>query len=181
MNLKTTLIAIAGLSLVTVLVAQTGQSSQSTSTSKSGNGSSSSSGQSWSSSSSSGSKNVSGGTSVNGRNGGNGSGNGGGSGFGLNGKPTHAIMFNLEGSTGSADSNQRSIEQHTKYLGEQQGKGKVLIHGPWRDQPGSMAIIMAQSDSEANEIARNDPAVRSGAMTYEVRAWLVQAPTAPSK
>jgi uncharacterized protein YciI len=184
MKLKSSLIAIAGLALVAVLVAQTGQTSQSTSQSQSGNGTSSgsasSSGRAWSTGSASGGKNVSGGTSVNGRGNGNGSGSGSGSGFGLNAKPTHAIMYTLESSVESADDKQRAFQQHTKYLGEQQGKGKVLIHGPWRDLPGSMAIIVAQSDNEANEIAKNDPAVKSGALTFEVRAWLVQAPTTAS-
>lgn len=178
MKLRSSLIAVAGLALVAVLVAQTGQSNQSSSQSQSGNGttssSSSSSGRAWSNTSASGGKSVSGGTSVNGR--GTGSGNGSGSGFGLNAKPTHAIMYTLSSSVDSADARQQAFQQHTKYLGEQQGKGKVVLHGPWRDQPGSMAIIVAQSDNEANEIAKNDPAVRSGALTFEVRAWLVQAP-----
>ncbi len=45
-----------------------------------------------------------------------------------------------------------------------------------------MAIVLAKSDEEANEIASNDPAVKSGALTFEVRAWNVMTPVAaPAK
>jgi|GEM_PF-5260581 len=107
----------------------------------------------------------------------NGSGSGSGSGFSLNGKPTHAIMYSLSGQAASAQARQQTFDVHSRYLGDQQKKGKVLLFGPWRDLPGSMAIVVANSDDEANAIARNDPAVQSGNLNYEVRAWNVTMPS----
>lgn len=173
MKFKSFLIAGSALLLAAVLYAQTSQTSQSTSQSKSGNGhaTSSASGSSrasgWSSSSGSRSGHASGGHF------GHGSGNG--SSFGINGKPTHAILYTLESGSAERDTSGKAFEDHTKYLGDQQAKGKVLLFGPWRDLPGSMAIVIAKSDEEANEIAKNDPTVKSGALTFEVRAWSVMA------
>jgi uncharacterized protein len=178
MNLKTTVIAIAGLSLAAVVFAQTSQSS-STQSSRGGNAqtSTSSSSSAYSSSSKSASANSSSSKNAGGGSNSSGSGNGSGSGFGLNAKPTHAILYTLDSSVANSnDAKDKAFAQHSKYLGEQQGKGKVVLYGPWRDLPGSMAVIVAQSDAEANEIAKNDPAVKSGALTFEVRAWLVMAP-----
>ncbi len=182
MKVKSFLIGAVALSLAAVVYAQTSQTSQSSSQSQSGNGRTSV----WGSASSSSSGSASAGGFRNGSAGGShsgsggGSANGSGSGFGINGKPTHAILYTLESSSPESDASGVAFDQHTKHLSDQQAKGKVLLFGPWRDLPGSMAIVVAKSDEEANEIAKNDPAVKSGALTFEVRAWSVMAPTAQS-
>jgi uncharacterized protein YciI len=173
MKLKSFLITAVALSMAAVLYAQTSQSSQSNSNSQSGNGRSTSSASSSSSASGWSSSNGSRNSSAGGNHGGSGSGSGNGSGFGFNGKPTHAIMYTLDSSTSNDVNDRKVFEQHSKYMSDQQSKGKVLLFGPWRDQPGSMAIVMTKSDEEANEIAKNDPAVKSGNLTFEVRAWNV--------
>lgn len=177
MNLRSVLITVAALSCAAVLFAQTSQSSSSQSTSRNGGSQASSSSSSRASSSSSGSKSSNAFATGSRNAGGSARAGGSGSGFSIGGKPTHAILYTLDSSVASNnDAKQKAFADHMKYLGEQQGKGKVVLFGPWRDLPGSMAIVIATSDEEANEIARNDPAVRSGSLTFEVRAWLVQMP-----
>jgi uncharacterized protein YciI len=171
MKLKSVVLTVIGLSLAAVIFAQTSQNSSSQSSSKSGNGQSGSSASGHSYSNGSASSNSSKNGSA------NGSGGGSGSGFGFNGKPTHAIMFSLESNEMSAADRQKAFDQHTKYLSDQQTKGKVLLFGPWRDLPGSMAIVLGPTDEDATNIARNDPAVKSGNLTFEVRAWNVVTPS----
>ena len=179
MNVKSFLIGAVALSLAAVVYAQTSQTSQSTSQSKSGNGQATSSYSARSSangwSSSSGSRNShAGGTHF-------GAGSGNGSSVGIHGKPTHAIFYTLNSGNSNDANDQMVFDQHTKYMSDHQTKGKVLLFGPWRDLPGSMAIVLAKSDEEANEIAKNDPAVKSGALTFEVRAWNVMALSAENR
>lgn len=180
MKVKSFLIAAAALSLAAVLYAQTSQTSQSSSQSQTGNGRTSV----WGSGSSSASGSASAGGFRNGSASGshsgfgNGSANGSGSGFGINGKPTHVIFYTLQHVKPESATAERAFDLHTKHLSDQQAKGKVLLFGPWRDLPGSMAIVVVKSDEEANEIAKTDPAVKSGGLTFEVRAWSVMAPSA---
>ncbi|OJU63362.1 MAG: hypothetical protein BGO01_04260 [Armatimonadetes bacterium 55-13] len=165
MNHNRWTLACAILFLAGLVVAQSNTQSQSNSQSQNGRSSASSSSSARSSSSNS----ASAGNMMNRLFGGGAN----GMSFGFDGRPTHAILYSLTGR--AADSN-KAFQSHTNYLGELQSKGKVLLFGPWRDLPGSMALVLAQSDDEANNIAKNDPAVSSGALTYEVRAWTVMAP-----
>lgn len=183
MKLKSFLITTIALSMAAVLYAQTSQSSQSSSQSKNGSSQSSSSASSSASSSSNkgGFANSGGSRNVGGSHSGSGNGSGSGSGFSINGKPSHAILYTLEANDEAVSgSEKKAFEAHTQYLSDQQMKGKVLLFGPWRDLPGSMALVMAKSDEEANEIAKNDPAVKSGSLTFEVRAWNVTTPSSPA-
>lgn len=168
MNQKRWLLAATSLLLAAYVVAQNNQTS--TSQSKTGNGTATSS----ASASSSSSGNRSSSSSANGGRNAFGNGSGSGSNMGFAGKPTHAILYAV-GST-SPQMRQVAFTGHTNYLGELQKKGKVLLFGPWRDLPGSMAIVLANDDAEAMAIAQNDPAVRSGSLTFEVRAWNVMMP-----
>ncbi len=168
MKFKTVVLATIGISLAGLLVAQTSQNNSSQSNSKSGNSQASSSSSSRSSASSSGSKSSF--SSA------RGSHSGSGSAFGnsFSGKPTHAILYTLNADAASdANVRLRVINAQNKYLGDLQAKGKVIFCGPWRDLPGSMAIVIAQSDEEATQIAQNDPSVQSENQTFEVRAWQV--------
>ncbi len=176
-----------------VVYAQSGQSNQSSTGAQGTHGSSS--GWSWQSSSSGGSGSANGGgsSSSGGSSGGfsSGSGSAGGSASGgsfasgggsasgtgsttgsgmVAGKPTHTIIYRLESGNPSSPASGQAFDQHTRHLTELRKKGKVLLFGPWRDHPGSMAIIVAKNDEEAQTIAKSDPAVQSGALTYEVRA-----------
>lgn len=184
MNLKRILIAIAGLSLAAILIAQTSQSSSSQS-SKSGNGQASSSSSSHASSSSSSSKNSGAnssafknafGSSRNGSSSSNRSGNSmSDSDRDSMASVSHAIMFMVDSSKRNSEQvHQQAHQGHMKYMADMQAKGKVVLQGPWRDVPGAMAIVAAESDDEALAIAKNDPAVKAGVLKFEVRAWIVQ-------
>ncbi|ASA25942.1 YciI family protein [Paenibacillus donghaensis] len=63
------------------------------------------------------------------------------------------------------------IRAHVKHLQELEGKGQLMLCGPFADSPGGMVIIRADSREEAVAIAERDPYVTSGIRSYEVRTW----------
>lgn len=63
------------------------------------------------------------------------------------------------------------IRGHVKHLRELDRKGQLVMCGPFSDCPGGMVIIRANSREEAVLIAEQDPYVRSGIRSYEVRTW----------
>ena len=88
---------------------------------------------------------------------------------------THAIMFSLGSkATRTAAQTQQIQDSHNQYMLDLKLAGKVVLSGPWRDQPGYMAIVSVEGDDAATDIARNDPAVRAGVLKFEVKAWLAQ-------
>lgn len=98
------------------------------------------------------------------------------------GKPTHTIFYRLESGNPSSAAAGQAFDMHSRHLTDLRRKGKVLLFGPWRDLPGSMAIVIAKNDAEALTIAQSDPAVQSGALSFEVRAWNVMGfPSATTK
>lgn len=62
----------------------------------------------------------------------------------------------------------RSHVAHLKGLDE---KGQLVLCGPFKDYKGGMIVIKAASLEAAREVAENDPFVKEGVETYELRAW----------
>ena len=63
------------------------------------------------------------------------------------------------------------IRAHVKFLRDLDAAGKMVLCGPFTDYRGGMVIIKAENRSAADEIAKSDPFVRSGARSYELRTW----------
>jgi len=63
------------------------------------------------------------------------------------------------------------IREHVKHLQELERRGQLVMCGPFSDYPGGMVIVRANSREEAVLIAEEDPYVRSGIRSYEVRTW----------
>lgn len=60
---------------------------------------------------------------------------------------------------------------HLKYASDLYEAGKVFAAGPFPDGRGGLIIYECESDEEAQRLANEDPSVRSGARTVELRAW----------
>jgi hypothetical protein len=65
----------------------------------------------------------------------------------------------------------RYREDHVNYLRALKKSGKLVAAGGFADMKGGMRIITADSDAEAEEIARNDPYYINGIRSFEVRKW----------
>lgn len=64
---------------------------------------------------------------------------------------------------------QPSIPEHAVY--GQQNESIIMLAGPFADGSGGATIIDVESEQEARELAENDPAVRSGVFTYQIKEW----------
>lgn len=64
----------------------------------------------------------------------------------------------------------RELEIHKQYLVDILGNSIVAI-GPFTDHTGGLVIVEADNVDEIANIAKNDPAVLSGMLTYEVHCW----------
>lgn len=65
------------------------------------------------------------------------------------------------------------LEYHLAYLQELSQQGILLLSGPFGDRTGGLLIIEANSWDEAEKIARQDPLVRHGVDSYELREWYI--------
>ena len=65
--------------------------------------------------------------------------------------------------------NQPSIPEHAVYV--QQNESLIMLAGPFADSSGGAVVIDVESETEAKQIAENDPAVLSGAFNFQVKQW----------
>lgn len=65
------------------------------------------------------------------------------------------------------------LPAHLDYLRGLKQKRILLLSGPFADRSGGMVLIRAASREEAEAIAQNDPLVRNGVDTYEIREWVI--------
>jgi uncharacterized protein len=89
-------------------------------------------------------------------------------------KPTHVIVYAagdkwIEGKPAF----EQNLRPHAEYMGVLIKKGILLLGGPWRDEPGGLSVLRCRSDEEAKAVLENDPAVKDGVMTGELKAWSV--------
>jgi uncharacterized protein len=61
-------------------------------------------------------------------------------------------------------------QQHLDFLTQKDGEGKIFARGRFADG-GGLVIYMASSFEEAEQIAKSDPYVTSGARTLELFEW----------
>ena len=63
------------------------------------------------------------------------------------------------------------IRDHVAFLRKLDEEGKFLMGGPFTNYAGGMMVIKAADLEEAQKISANDPFVKQGVRTAEVRAW----------
>lgn len=70
---------------------------------------------------------------------------------------------------------QPGLQAHINHYRKLLAEGKLLLGGPFMDgQGGGMMLPTAgQSEKELREFAQEDPAVKDGLLTVQVRPWLI--------
>src|SRR3989304_1750702 len=66
---------------------------------------------------------------------------------------------------------QPGIGDHVKYWAAQQEKGALAQGGPFTDGQGGMMVLRGVKKEDAEKLAAEDPAVKSGVLTAEVHPW----------
>lgn len=64
------------------------------------------------------------------------------------------------------------IHKHVSYLKKLDAEGILVFCGPFTDYDGGMLIIKTENKAAAIEIAEQDPFVKEGYETYEIRTLL---------
>ena len=68
---------------------------------------------------------------------------------------------------------QPTVDEHVAYYSRLSEEGNLFEGGPFLDSSGGMMVFARGiSRALADEIALEDPAVRSGLLVVEVRPWL---------
>jgi uncharacterized protein YciI len=65
------------------------------------------------------------------------------------------------------------IVRHAKHLRELDEAGKLVLAGPFSDDPHGLLILNVADKSEAEGILDGDPLITSGVRTYRVHTWLI--------
>lgn len=61
------------------------------------------------------------------------------------------------------------IQRHVEHLRSLDDNGRLVIAGPFKDGKGGMLVIRAQSQEEAEGMAKQDPFIAEGFEDFEVR------------
>ena len=70
---------------------------------------------------------------------------------------------------------QEGLQQHVEHYRHVLGEGKLAIGGPFLDAIGGGFMIPESgvTEDDARRFAADDPTVKSGLLTFEIRPWLV--------
>ena len=70
---------------------------------------------------------------------------------------------------------QEGLAQHVEHYRKLLADGKLAIGGPFLDEAGGGFMIPepGPSEDELRRFAGDDPTVKSGLLTFEIRPWLV--------
>jgi hypothetical protein len=65
------------------------------------------------------------------------------------------------------------LVRHAKHLRELDEAGKLVLAGPFTDDPHGLLVLNVPDKAEAEGILDVDPLITSGLRTYRVHTWLV--------
>jgi uncharacterized protein YciI len=88
------------------------------------------------------------------------------------------IVFHFPGPAwqpGQSFFEQAGVREHVDHYRKLLSAGKLAMGGPHLDSKGGGMMISTSgvTEAEIRQFASEDPAVKSGLLTFEVRAWLV--------
>lgn len=68
---------------------------------------------------------------------------------------------------------EQRLAGHFQYMTQLETNGKLVLGGGFLDGSGAMGVLIADSQAEAESIARNDPAAREQIVMVTVHPWFV--------
>ena len=66
-----------------------------------------------------------------------------------------------------------AVAKHAQHLRELDTDGKLVLAGPFIDHPSGLLVLRGENKDEIKSIMDEDPLIRGGFRTYEVRTWLM--------
>jgi uncharacterized protein len=67
---------------------------------------------------------------------------------------------------------QQRLKEHFNYILDIYAQREVKLAGGFTDEAaGGAVVLVVDNEARANELARNDPAVKEGVFLYELRPW----------
>lgn len=88
-------------------------------------------------------------------------------------KARFVVIYSIEAAWKGKPLSAMPFAAHSEYVEKLAEEKKLLVGGPFSDLTGAILIIQAASESEAKEIAHNDPLVKQGVVRAEIRGWHV--------
>ncbi len=68
-------------------------------------------------------------------------------------------------------SKDQSLKSHFDYLLALHERGKLIMGGPFADEPGGLVIFTGDQISEVEDMVADDPAVTGGILVASVKKW----------
>jgi uncharacterized protein len=65
------------------------------------------------------------------------------------------------------------IAKHAAHLRELDDDGKLVLAGPFTDDPRGLLVLNCANAAAASAILEDDPLVGAGVRTYRVHTWLI--------
>jgi len=65
------------------------------------------------------------------------------------------------------------VQKHAQHLAELDAQGKLVMAGPFVDNPLGLLVMKGSSKAEITHIMNEDPMITSGLRTFEVATWLL--------
>lgn len=65
------------------------------------------------------------------------------------------------------------VQKHARHLAELDAQGKLVMAGPFVDNPLGLLIMKGSSKAEITHILNEDPMITSGVKTFEVATWVL--------
>lgn len=96
-------------------------------------------------------------------------------------KPQRDVRFVILHSPGPRWDNSKGLfeqvglQAHIEHYRKLQAEGRLLLGGPFMDAKGGGMMLpeAGQSEKELTDYAMDDPAVKEGLLTVQVRPWLI--------
>jgi|SRR5690625_4974398 len=72
---------------------------------------------------------------------------------------------------GIALHNQPFMPEYAVYVQTEYNKGNIVLAGPFGGSSGGAIVIDAEKEEDVITFAENDPAVKNGIFSYEIKQW----------
>jgi uncharacterized protein YciI len=66
-----------------------------------------------------------------------------------------------------------AIAKHAQHLRELDDDEKLVLAGPFIDDPSGLLVLRGNNKDEIKSIMDQDPLIQGGFRSYEVRTWLM--------